>query len=120
MRPIDRRRPIAIYQQLKTILLEEIIAGRYHLVDRVVSEVCRAPASARRSWTDRVDAFLTHRIGGAVAFAAVMKAIFWIVLLPLRLVFWALGAVLMVHLLLVKLLFGGLMALAMPKHLVNH
>ena len=54
----------------------EIIAGRYQLVDRVVSEVCRAPASARRSWTDRVDAFLTHRIGGAVAFAAVMMVVF--------------------------------------------
>ncbi len=46
-----------------------------------------------------------------VAFAAVMKAIFWIVLLPVRLVFWALGAVLLLPLLLLKLLFGGLMAL---------
>jgi hypothetical protein len=46
-----------------------------------------------------------------VAFAALMKAIFWMVLLPVRLVFWALGALLMVPLLLLKLLFGGLMAL---------
>jgi hypothetical protein len=46
-----------------------------------------------------------------VAFAAILKAVFWIVLLPFRVVFWALGAVLMVPLLLVKMLFGGLMAL---------
>jgi hypothetical protein len=46
-----------------------------------------------------------------VAFAAILKAVFWLVLLPFRVVFWALGAVLMVPLLLVKMLFGGLMAL---------
>ena len=46
-----------------------------------------------------------------VAFTAILKAVFWLVLMPFRLVFWALGAILMVPLLLVKVLFGGLMAL---------
>ena len=46
-----------------------------------------------------------------VAFTAILRAIFWVVLMPFRLVFWLLGAVLMVPLLLVKLLFGGLMTL---------
>lgn len=38
VRPIDRRRPIAIYQQLKTILLEEIIAGRYEVDEQLPTE----------------------------------------------------------------------------------
>jgi ferrous iron transport protein B len=54
----------------------EIIAGRYQLVDRLMTDVCRVPPAARRSWTDRVDAVLTHKIGGAVAFAAVMMVVF--------------------------------------------
>ena len=55
-----------------------------------------------------------------VAFTAILKAIFWVVLMPFRLVFWLLGAVLMVPLLLVKLLFGGLMTLlAVPLILLG-
>lgn len=54
----------------------EIIAGRYQLVDRIIAEVCRVPAKSRRTWTDRVDAVLTHRIGGALAFAVVMMIVF--------------------------------------------
>jgi ferrous iron transport protein B len=54
----------------------EIIGGRYRLVDQLMSEVCRVPAAPRRSWTDRVDAVLTHRIGGALAFALVMMVVF--------------------------------------------
>lgn len=54
----------------------EIIGARYQLVDRIMAEVCRTPSPARRSWTDRVDAVLTHRVGGALAFAAVMLVVF--------------------------------------------
>jgi ferrous iron transport protein B len=54
----------------------EIIGGRYQLVDRLMTEVCRVPTAVRRSWTDRVDAILTHKVGGAVAFAAVMMVVF--------------------------------------------
>jgi ferrous iron transport protein B len=54
----------------------EIIGARYQLVDRLMAEVCQRAASSSRSWTDRVDAVLTHRIGGALAFAAVMMLVF--------------------------------------------
>jgi hypothetical protein len=54
------------------------------------------------------------------AFAFMVKAVFWVVLMPFRLVFWLLGALLMVPLLLAKLLFGGLMALlAVPLALLG-
>jgi ferrous iron transport protein B len=54
----------------------EIIGGRYQLVDRWIAEACRPSSSTRRSWTDRVDDVLTHRVGGALAFAAVMMMVF--------------------------------------------
>ena len=54
----------------------EIISGRYQLVDRWMAEACQPSMSTRRSWTDRVDDVLTHRIGGALAFAAVMMMVF--------------------------------------------
>ncbi|MGE0464282.1 MAG: ferrous iron transport protein B [Vicinamibacterales bacterium] len=54
----------------------EIIGARYQLVDRLMAEVCAAPATSRRSWTDRVDGVLTHKVGGALAFAAVMMVVF--------------------------------------------
>jgi ferrous iron transport protein B len=54
----------------------EIIGGRYQLVDRLIAAVVSSPEAPRRSWTDRVDAVLTHRVGGALAFAAVMMVIF--------------------------------------------
>jgi hypothetical protein len=54
------------------------------------------------------------------AFAMIVKAVFWVVLLPFRLVFWLLGALLMLPLLLLKALFGGLMALlALPLALLG-
>ncbi len=54
----------------------EIIGARYQLVDRLIAEACSAPTPGRRSWTDRVDAVLTHKVGGALAFAAVMMVVF--------------------------------------------
>jgi ferrous iron transport protein B len=54
----------------------EIIGARYQLVDRLMEEVCSAPARGRPGWTDRVDAVLTHKVGGALAFAAVMMVVF--------------------------------------------
>src|SRR5688572_2223811 len=55
-----------------------------------------------------------------VAFTAILKAVFWLVLMPFRLLFWALGAILMVPLFLVKLMFGGLTALlAVPFALLG-
>jgi hypothetical protein len=55
-----------------------------------------------------------------VAFAFVVKAVFWVVLLPVRLVVWLLGALLVLPLLLLKLVFGGLMMLlAVPVALIG-
>src|SRR5690606_38565965 len=54
----------------------EIIGARYRLVDQLLPAVLETPAIARRSWTDRVDAVLTHKLGGAIAFAAVMMVVF--------------------------------------------
>ena len=55
-----------------------------------------------------------------VAFMAILKAVFWLVLMPFRVVFWALGAILFVPLFLAKMLFGGLMALlAVPLVLLG-
>jgi hypothetical protein len=50
-----------------------------------------------------------------VAIAAALKAVLWIILLPIRLVFWLLGMLLVLPLLLVKLVFGGIvMLIALP------
>lgn len=54
----------------------EIIGSRYRLVDELITAVLQAPAVTSRSWTDRVDAVLTHKIGGAIMFAAVMMVVF--------------------------------------------
>jgi hypothetical protein len=45
----------------------------------------------------------------------ILKAILWLVLLPVRLVFWTLGTLLLLPLLLIKLLVGGVIfLLALP------
>jgi hypothetical protein len=45
----------------------------------------------------------------------VIKAVLWVVLLPLRLVFWVLGGLLLIPLLLLKFFFGGIIFLiALP------
>jgi ferrous iron transport protein B len=54
----------------------EIIGGRYQLVDRVLESVLKAPEQPPPTWTDRIDAVLTHKLGGAVVFAAVMMVVF--------------------------------------------
>jgi ferrous iron transport protein B len=54
----------------------ELITSRYRLVDRIAADVCRVPRETRRGWTDRLDAVLTHKVGGAVGFALVMMVVF--------------------------------------------
>ena len=54
-----------------------------------------------------------------VAIVSVIKALFWVLLLPVRLIFWLVGSVLMLPLLMVKAVFGGLlMLLAVPAAVV--
>ena len=47
-----------------------------------------------------------------------IKAVFWVVFLPIRIVFQVLFGVLLLPLLLLKLVFGGLLALAMIPLLI--
>jgi ferrous iron transport protein B len=54
----------------------EIIGSRYRLVDHWIAAASAVPQAARRSLTDRVDAVLTHRVGGVVAFGLVMLVVF--------------------------------------------
>ena len=50
-----------------------------------------------------------------VAFTTIVKALFWLLLLPVRLVFWLVGTVLMLPFLLIKGIVGGLaMVLVIP------
>jgi ferrous iron transport protein B len=54
----------------------EIISARYGHVDELVGDVVRHPVVQKPSWTARIDSVLTHRVGGALIFAAVMLALF--------------------------------------------
>lgn len=54
----------------------EIIGSRYRLVDHWIAAASAVPQAAHRSLTDRVDAVLTHRVGGVVAFGLVMLVVF--------------------------------------------
>ena len=55
-----------------------------------------------------------------MAFATILKLAFWTILLPFRLLFWLLGAILVLPVLLFKLIIGGFsMLLAIPLALVG-
>jgi ferrous iron transport protein B len=54
----------------------EVISSSYRRVDEIVEAVVRHSRRERRSLTDRLDAVLTHRVAGGVAFAAVMMVVF--------------------------------------------
>ncbi len=54
----------------------EIISSRYQFVDRLIAQVSSVATGQGGSLTDRVDAVLTHRIGGAIAFAVTMMVVF--------------------------------------------
>ena len=57
-------------------LYEALIAGRYRWIEAVVADVRKGAETAQRTWTDRIDGILTHRVYGTVAFAAVMALLF--------------------------------------------
>ena len=57
-------------------LYEALIAARYRWIEAVVAEAREGSAPARRTWTDRIDGILTHRVYGMAAFAAVMALLF--------------------------------------------
>jgi len=55
---------------------QEIIAGRYAHVDATFSGAVRSVTAVQPSWTERIDAVLTHRFWGFVVFAVVMLILF--------------------------------------------
>ena len=55
---------------------ERIIAARYARIDALVADVVRGEPRTQRSTTDRIDAWLTHPLWGALAFALVMGVLF--------------------------------------------
>ena len=57
-------------------LYEALITARYRWIEAVVAGVRQGAATARRTWTDRIDGVLTHRVYGMAAFAAVMALLF--------------------------------------------
>lgn len=62
-------------------------AARFHWAEGISRSAVHAPREASRSFTERVDRLLTHRIGGLISFAAVMlltfMLIFWIAQFPM-------------------------------------
>ena len=54
----------------------EIIGARYQSVDAIVAETVQHRASSKKTWTDRVDGVLTHRVFGVIVFLVVMLALF--------------------------------------------
>jgi ferrous iron transport protein B len=54
----------------------EIIGARYQRVDAIVAETVQHRPSSKKTWTDRVDGVLTHRVFGVIVFLVVMLALF--------------------------------------------
>ena len=55
---------------------EEIVGARYRWIEKVVADVRSVVREDTRSWTNRLDSVLTHRVSGIVVFAVVMVFLF--------------------------------------------
>ena len=55
---------------------EEIIAARYRWIEAAVADIRTLSREDTRKWTNRIDAVLTQRVYGLVAFALVMAVLF--------------------------------------------
>lgn len=53
------------------------VQARYAWIARILDGVVTRPASPVRTWSDRVDELLTHKVTGLVALIAVLYAVFW-------------------------------------------
>lgn len=53
------------------------VQARYAWVSATLDGVLRRPEIPVRTWSDRMDQILTHRIGGAVVLLAVLYGLFW-------------------------------------------
>ncbi|MCC7538682.1 MAG: ferrous iron transport protein B, partial [Deltaproteobacteria bacterium] len=54
----------------------ELVALRFDRIDALVRVALRRPSVPRRSWTDRLDGVLTHRVLGVLVFGVVMLVLF--------------------------------------------
>ena len=55
---------------------QEIVGARYRWIETVVDDVRTVVGEDTRTWTDRLDGVLTHRVWGMLVFAAVMAFLF--------------------------------------------
>lgn len=55
---------------------QELLGARYRWIETVVNDARTVVGSDTRTWTDRLDSILTHRVWGMLAFAAVMAFLF--------------------------------------------
>jgi len=54
----------------------EIISARYRFLDAITDAAVTRTTTPTASWTDRIDAVLTHRVWGLLVFALVMGLVF--------------------------------------------
>ena len=55
---------------------QEIIGARYKWIENVTQDVRTTVRSDTRTWTNRIDSVLTHRVAGMAVFAVVMAVLF--------------------------------------------
>jgi ferrous iron transporter FeoB len=53
------------------------VESRYAWIHEICADAVRRPGDPPRTWTDRIDAVLTHRLWGWMFFAAIMALIFY-------------------------------------------
>ena len=78
--------PIAVQEAVGTVrhrwaaqqrhIDEEIIGARYAWIETVVRDVRTMARADTRTWTNRIDNVLTHRVAGMTVFAVVMACLF--------------------------------------------
>lgn len=63
-------------EESATDLDQAVIAARYAFLEEVVESAVTRPSAQRRTFTDKLDALLLHRVSGFVVFATVMYVVF--------------------------------------------
>lgn len=63
-------------EESATDLDQAVIAARYAFLEEVVESAVTRPSAERRTFTDKLDALLLHRVSGFVVFATVMYVVF--------------------------------------------
>ena len=84
--PLNSGLPIAVREAVGTVrdrsaaqqrhIDQEIIGARYAWIEMVVRDVRTMARADTRTWTNRIDNVLTHRVAGMTVFAVVMAGLF--------------------------------------------